>query len=93
IGLDKPQSSIKKFILKHILKPLTLTHVPKYIYGTIKVNIFSKEEPYSERIIKIAFWLSIVICSIVFGFWKELILFWFVPLLTTFQIIRYWAEM
>ncbi|PSA95824.1 fatty acid desaturase [Bacillus atrophaeus] len=93
IGLDKPQSSIKKFIIKHILKPLTLTHVPKYIYGTIRVNIFSKEEPYSERIIKFTFWLSIVICSIVFGFWKELILFWFVPLLTTFQIIRYWAEM
>ncbi|MDQ0217610.1 hypothetical protein ELQ35_06275 [Peribacillus cavernae] len=64
-----------------------------YIYGTIKVNIFSKEEPWSERIAKVFFWLSIITVSITFDFWQELILFWFVPLLTTFQIIRYWAEM
>lgn len=93
IGLDKPQKSVRGFIMKHIIKPLTLTHVPKYIYGTIKVNIFSKEEPWSERMAKILFWLLIITASIIFNFWQELILFWFVPLLTTFQIIRYWAEM
>ncbi len=28
-----------------------------------------------------------------FNFWLYVILYWFIPLLTTFQIIRYWAEM
>ncbi|HGX1333098.1 TPA: fatty acid desaturase, partial [Staphylococcus aureus] len=31
--------------------------------------------------------------SIMFNFWLYVILYWFIPLLTTFQIIRYWAEM
>ncbi|MCY9530065.1 MULTISPECIES: fatty acid desaturase family protein [Paenibacillus] len=93
IGLDKPQDSIKQFLIRHILKPLTLTHVPKYIYGTIRVNILSKEEPRSEKLAKSIYWLTIIASSISFGFWKELLLFWFVPLLTTFQIFRYWAEM
>lgn len=90
IRLDKPQSSMKIFIMKHIIKPLTLTHVPKYIYGTIKVNIFSKEEPWSERIAKVLFWVLIITISVTFNFWQELILFWFVPLLTTFkqQVLR-----
>lgn len=93
IGLDKPQNSIKKFIFKHILKPLTLMHVPKYILGTISVNIFSKEEPIAEKIVKLFYWLLIILGSVYFNFWEELILFWVIPLLTTFQIIRYWAEM
>jgi fatty acid desaturase len=93
IGLDKPQKSIKTFIFKHIIKPLTLTHVPKYIYGTLKVNVMSKEEPLSEKVAKPIFWCIIITCSIIFNFWLHIILFWFVPLLTTFQVIRYWAEM
>ncbi|GIN07740.1 fatty acid desaturase [Shouchella clausii] len=93
MGLDKPQDDIRSFILRHVLKPLTLTHVPKYIYGTIKVNILTKEEPISEKVAKSLFWPVIVLLSVVFDFWLELFLFWFIPLLTTFQIIRYWAEM
>lgn len=93
IGLDKPQHSIKKFVFDHILKPLTLTHVPKYIAGTIKVNVTSKDEPGSEKLAKLLYWSAIISSSVIFDFWMYLILFWLVPLLTTFQVIRYWAEM
>jgi fatty acid desaturase len=93
MGLDKPQKSIKHFIIRHILKPLALLHVPKYIYGTIKVNLFSKEVPLSERVAKFTFWTLIIIITLMLNLWLEILLFWFVPLLTTFQIIRYWAEM
>ncbi|SDH67677.1 Fatty acid desaturase [Alteribacillus persepolensis] len=93
IGLDKPQTSLRTFVKKHIIKPLTLTHVPKYVFGTLHVNILSKEEPKIETFVKIFFWLGIVSTSILFHFWLDLILFWLVPLLTTFQIFRYWAEM
>lgn len=79
--------------MKHIFKPLTLLHVPKYILGTINVNVMSKEEPKSEKIAKALYWPVILTLSVVFGFWLELLLFWFVPMFTTFQIIRYWAEM
>lgn len=93
IGLDKPQEHPWKFIFAHIIKPIFLLHVPKYIYGTIHVNLFSKEESLLEKWSRLLYWLIIITCSIVFGFWKDLLLFWFVPLLTTFQIFRYWAEM
>ncbi|MED0771242.1 fatty acid desaturase family protein [Bacillus siamensis] len=93
MGLDKPQKKMSTFLINHIIKPLTLLHVPKYIFGTLKVNLFSKEEPLSERIARLGFWATILVVIAVFNLWLELLLFWFVPLLTTFQIIRYWAEM
>ncbi|MDK7115336.1 fatty acid desaturase family protein [Staphylococcus pettenkoferi] len=93
VGLDKPQKSTKLFVKNHILKTLLLFHVPKYILGTINVNLYSKEIPKSEIWVRNIFWMSIITLSIIFNFWLYLILFWFVLLLTTFQIIRYWAEM
>lgn len=89
--MDQPAQ--KGFLLRHIFRPFTLVHVPRYVYGTINVNLFSKEEPLTERLVRFGFWIIILTSSIIFGFWKELILFWFVPWLTTFQVIRYWSEM
>lgn len=85
-GLDKPQENINKFIKDHIIKVLLLFHVPKYILGTVSANLYSKDIPKSELWTRNILWLVLISTSIVFNFW-------FVPLLTTFQIIRYWAEM
>ena len=93
VGLDKPQENINKFIKDHIIKVLLLFHVPKYILGTVSANLYSKDIPKSELWTRNILWLVLISTSIVFNFWFYLIIFWFVPLLTTFQIIRYWAEM
>lgn len=93
VGLDKPQENTQKFIKDHIIKVLMLFHVPKYIIGTIKVNLYTKEVPKSEIWIRNLMWFLIILSSIIFNFWIYLILYWFIPMLTTFQIIRYWAEM
>ncbi|MDU6163408.1 MAG: fatty acid desaturase family protein, partial [Staphylococcus epidermidis] len=93
VGLDKPQENINKFIKDHIIKVLLLFHVPKYILGTVSANLYSKDIPKSELWTRNILWLVLISTSIAFNFWFYLIIFWFVPLLTTFQIIRYWAEM
>ncbi|NBI31163.1 fatty acid desaturase family protein [Chengkuizengella marina] len=92
IGLDDPPKDGFTFFLKHILKPVLLVHVPKYILGTVSANLYSKGEPSNERVARILYWLLIITNSIIFGFWDLILLFWIVPLFTTFQIIRYWVE-
>ena len=67
---------------------------PNYLIGMIKVTAYAKEEPRFDQIIRtLLFGANMIICSICFGFWQELILFWESPFLTTFQMLKYWAEM
>lgn len=92
-GLDQPVEKGWKFVSKHVLRPLILVHVPAYIKGAVSANFYSRDEPFVERVARIGYWVGIVGASIWFGFWQELIFFWFVPLLTTYQVISYWVEM
>lgn len=92
-GLDAPPSDFKTFALRHLLKPMTLIHVPRYFLGTLHVNLFSRNEPARETLFKAIFWASILLICSHFGVLRELVLYWFVPFLTTFQVIRYWVEM
>lgn len=39
-----------------------------------------------------AFWITVLGTSIAFGFFNELILFWIIPYLTTFQVIGWFTE-
>ncbi|MCM3598070.1 fatty acid desaturase family protein [Metabacillus idriensis] len=92
-GLDKPEQSKVKFFIFHFLKPLLLIHVPRYILGMIKVSMYSKDESRFDRYARNIYWLLIISSSVIFGFWDVLLLFWVIPFLTSFQILKYWAEM
>ncbi|XAO96109.1 fatty acid desaturase family protein [Bacillus subtilis subsp. subtilis] len=92
-GLDKPPKNKIIFILLHVIRPLTLLHVPRYIYGTISSFLYSKNTPISEQVFRIGYWILIITLSINFGVWKDLVLFWIVPYITVLQVIRYYAEM
>ncbi|KAF0818526.1 MULTISPECIES: fatty acid desaturase family protein [unclassified Cytobacillus] len=93
VGLDNPSKNKISFFISHCVKPVFLVHVPNYLIGMIKVTAYSKGEPLIDQIVRISFWCVILASSIYFGFWQELILYWFVPFITTFQILKYWAEM
>jgi fatty acid desaturase len=43
--------------------------------------------PSIASLARIAFYLAILTSSVVFGFWKELLLFWLVPFLTVFNFL------
>ncbi|GGD98583.1 fatty acid desaturase family protein [Paenibacillus nasutitermitis] len=93
VGLDNPNISRTQFFLRHCLKPLTLAHVPRYLTGMVKVTMVPKDETPFDTVVRAVYWVAIIVCSIIFGFWLELIMFWAVPFLTTLQILKYWAEM
>ncbi|SDX35882.1 Fatty acid desaturase [Marininema mesophilum] len=93
VGLDTPPTSRIQFLLRHCLRPLFLIHLPIYLMGMLKVTMYAKDEPRFDVVIRVTYWTLIITASIVFDFWLEFILFWFVPFFTTLQIIKYWAEM
>lgn len=93
IGLDNPPHAGVTFALKHVLSPLTMLHVPLYIYGTLRSFIYSKETPLLEQLARLGYWVLLVGCSIRFHFGLDLVLYWIVPYVTILQVIRYFAEM
>lgn len=92
-GLENPPQKKWVFILKHMIKPLTLIHVPRYIYGTLSSFIFSKEIPLKEQLGRLAYWAVVITAAVLTGHGLDLVLYWVVPYVTVLQVIRYYAEM
>jgi fatty acid desaturase len=92
-GLDNPPNNLVIFYLLHILLPATLVYAPRYLYGTVRAFLYSKDIPFSESLSRSTYWIVIITMSIYFNFWGDLLLFWVVPYVTVLQIIRYYAEM
>lgn len=91
-GLDNPPSGFK-FILLHVIRPLTSFHAPRYIYGTLSSFIYSKDIPLFEQKLRFLYWAVIITVSIQYNFWDLMLLYWLIPYMTVLQIIRYFAEM
>ncbi len=83
-GFDDPSSP---FVLKHLLLPLTLFHVPSYL----RPIFFRRED---GRVVQLgrAAWLAILVgTGVVAGGWN-LLLFFVIPYLTSYQVLRYWSD-
>lgn len=90
IGLGDPSSvSPRRFLLKHVAGPLLLLHVP----GTLVRTLSFREDSWRERVWVSLYWGTILTVSIATGTWLLLLLFWVVPYVTSFQVIRYWNDM
>jgi fatty acid desaturase len=92
IGTDKFPIPRWKLIL-HVMKVLTFVSIPKYLWGSIKSFVYSPNINRDEQIARSIFWVTILAILQVFGLWWYFLLFWILPFLTSFQIIRYLAEM
>jgi fatty acid desaturase len=89
LGLLPPTRHLPTFILRHLLAPLFLVHVPANLVAALNW----RDEKRRETWCRYGFWLAILVLSIVTGTWLFLVLFWVVPYCTVFQIIRYLADM
>jgi fatty acid desaturase len=92
-GLFDQSLTPREFCVKHIIQPLFLLKVPRYVEYVFKHRLLVVKGNYQERIIKLIYWSVIVGVSIGFGFWHHLILFWVIPYFTTFQVIGWFIEM
>jgi fatty acid desaturase len=80
-------------LIVHIFSIFTLIKIPQYLWGSVKGFVYSPNIPRDEQIARLFFWTIIFSLLQVFGIWWYFICFWIVPFLTSFQIIRYLAEM
>jgi fatty acid desaturase len=88
LGLVAPRAD-RSFWWRHLARPLALAHVPHNLSAALSWA----GEPRSERVQRAAFWAVVLGVVASLGLWRELLLLWVVPYCTSFQVIRYWAEM
>jgi fatty acid desaturase len=81
------------FLLKYIIQPLLLFRVPVYLSYLIHYRLLAKDNDRQESLILLIYWSTIIAISVWFGFWDKLILFWFIPYLTTFQVLGWFIEL
>ncbi|SLK22663.1 MULTISPECIES: fatty acid desaturase family protein [unclassified Paenibacillus] len=93
LGLSQTPISKKEFVFKYIFGSFIIKHIFKNIQGCI-TRFFSREEQTPvEYVIKLGVWSTVIVLSITFDFWLQLILYWFVTLVTVFPIIRFWSDL
>lgn len=61
----------------------------KSALGGFHKNKETRDIPAAVNRARLVFFASILFAAIVFGFWKQLLLYWIVPLATVFLAIRY----
>ena len=89
LGLLPPTRHLSMFIVRHLLVPFLLVHMP----GNLLAALSWRDEKRLETWCRYSFWLAILILVIVTRTWHSLLFFWIIPYCTTFQIIRYLADM
>jgi len=90
LGLGDPSRLGKRlFVCKHVLAPLGLLHVPRNLSHLLRM----REDSAKEKCLLTAYWAAITIVALLTDIWPLILMFWIVPFLTSFQVIRYWNDM
>jgi len=85
LGLVKPDSRRVPFLWKHVVLPLTLHYSPR--------NVVAAARSSTKRVGRLTLVGTVAALAILTGAEREVALYWIVPYVSTFQVLRYWAEM
>jgi fatty acid desaturase len=85
------ETNKNRFIQKHLILPLFLIKTPKYTYYIIKNRFFIISKTESIKILTL--WLFIGVVGYYTSTLEVLILYWFIPLFTTFPLIGWYIEL
>ncbi|HJR72302.1 MAG TPA: fatty acid desaturase family protein [Luteimonas sp.] len=85
----------RRYAWKTLIKPLLLGNVPSYLAYIVKARTFSDAHRHSrlENVALCVYWALILGCAFAFDQVFNLLLFWIVPFLTTYQIIGWFIEL
>jgi fatty acid desaturase len=90
LGLKGPEPSLTRALVRHALRPLLLVHVPASVGASIRDL---RHEVAPERTVRIVGTIAAVgLASYSPHFRTLLAYYWVIPYLTSYQVIRYWAE-
>lgn len=90
LGLDVVVGQARvRFGLRHIVAPLLLLHVPRDLVSAVR----NRQNHFADGVFRFVLWAIIALIAVQLGWWQELLLYWVLPFVTAFQVLRYWAEM
>jgi len=72
---------------RHFVLPLTLFHVPRYV----RPVLWRRRDTRLVAGARLAFLAALVGLGVAIG-WRDLVLYYFIPYLTTYQIFRFWSD-
>ncbi|HZH03121.1 MAG TPA: fatty acid desaturase, partial [Myxococcaceae bacterium] len=75
-----------RFAWVHYLRPLTLFHVPTFL----RPVLWSRRDPLGVRLARLGY-AAALLCLAAWAGWVPFALFYLVPYLTGYQVIRYWS--
>lgn len=70
-----------------VWRPLTLFHLPYYI----RPVLWSRRDTWAVAAVRQGFHLTLILCGLAIG-WRPMLLYYFIPYLTTYQIFRFWSD-
>ncbi len=73
--------------LRHFMLPLTLFHVPRYV----RPVLWTRRDTRRVAGARLAFLAALVGLGVAIG-GREIVLYYFIPYLTTYQIFRFWSD-
>lgn len=79
-------------VARRFLRMLLLVEIPTYLRGTLRPFVRDSETPRSETIALWAYWIGVATVLTLTGAWLGFLLYWVLPFLTVFQMLRYCAE-
>jgi len=85
----------RRYVWEIFIKPFLLGNVPSYLAYLMKARSLSVENRSArlENILLGAYWLVIVLVALALRQAHNLLLFWIVPFLTSFQVIGWFIEL
>lgn len=87
LGIIRPRDPLR-FTLRHLLRPLTLVHVPYNVLAALA----GRDENRRETWIRLTYLAAVTGAAFATGWAAELALLWLVPYATTYQVFRYWSD-
>ncbi|EKO3572980.1 fatty acid desaturase family protein [Vibrio navarrensis] len=81
----------KEFIFRHLVAPFFLSKSPLFVYYLFKERFGNLNERESINII--LYWFVILLVSYYFSMLDIVVMYWFIPLFTTFPMIGWFIEL
>jgi fatty acid desaturase len=75
------------FLWPHVLRPLTLFHLREFV----RPVIIAREDGLPVRLGRFVH-VALLVCLVLAVGWLPFVLFYLVPYLTSYQVLRYWSD-
>ncbi|MBK4715310.1 MULTISPECIES: fatty acid desaturase family protein [Tenebrionibacter/Tenebrionicola group] len=85
------ETTTRHFIIKHLISPLFLSKSPSFLKYLLKNRLGDFNDPEFKKLFIL--WITIAAISIYTNSFHLLVLYWFIPLITSFPMVGWFIEM